>query len=559
VFVCSWWHLTRPAMPAPTMDSPLENSVSPLDYLRPIWRFKWTALLMVTAAVAATYLYFDHQPRTYETSAQLYVGQSSIDSLTGNSNPAVDARSLANQARLVTTPAVASVVVRRLGLATTPERLLQRISVRPDASADFLTIVAEASSARLAARLVNEFAQAYIQNRADQEKRLVSVQLKSAQLQLARTPIKESNLPASVSLAQRIQDLRSAALNPEAAGQQLSSAQPPASAVAPKPVRNAIFAGALAFLLAIVLAYLFDRSDRRLRTVDDMEAMLDTAILATIPQVPKPLPVHGERDHIIRELREPYHTLRVNLELTRARRGSAKSLLVTSAFSGEGKSTTVRNLALAYRDAGMRVVVVDADLRRPAMADLFDLARGPGTAEVLGGTARLASAIQKDQQVARAVKRPRASAARKPARQAPGELDVLTAGEPGENPGLLLYPVAVRELINELEALYDIVLVDTPPVLLVSDVLALAPEVDGVILVARVGVTTDTAAQRLIRTLAGVPQTQIMGAVVNSVAPGGAYTYYGAYGPSDREDAAPPSVNGAHDPPEDVADPALRK
>jgi Mrp family chromosome partitioning ATPase len=97
-------------------------------------------------------------------------------------------------------------------------------------------------------------------------------------------------------------------------------------------------------------------------------------------------------------------------------------------------------------------------------------------------------------------------------------------------------------------------------VLLVSDVLALAPEVDGVILVARVGVTTDTSAQRLVRTLAGVPQTQIMGAVVNSVAAGGAYTYYGAYAPVDRAgDDAQPSVNGAHDPHEDVADPALRK
>jgi len=541
------------------MDSPIENSVSPLDYLRPIWRFKWAALVMVTVAIVATYAYFDHQPRTYETSTQLYVGQSSIDSLTGNSNPAVDARSLANQARLVTTPAVASVVIRRLDLATTPERLLQRISVRPDASADFLTIVAEAPSARLAAQLVNGFAQAYIQNRADQEKRLVNVQLKSAQLQLARTPIKESNLPARVSLAQRIQDLRSAALNPESAGEQLSSAQPPASAVAPNPGRNAIFAGALAFLLAIVLAYLFDRSDRRLRSVDDMEAMLDTAILATIPQVPKPLPVHGERDHIISELREPYHTLRVNLELTRTRRGSAKSLLVTSAFSGEGKSTTVRNLALAYRDAGMRVAVVNADLRRSSIADLFDLAPGPGTAEVLGGTVRLPNAIQTDPQVARRVNRPRVAKPRKPPRQAPGQLDVLTAGDPGENPGLLFYPVAVRELINELEALCDIVLVDTPPVLLVSDVLALAPEVDGVILVARVGVTTDASAQRLVRTLAGVPQTQIMGAVVNSVAAGGAYTYYGAYGPVERADDAQPSANGTHDPHEDVADPALRK
>jgi Mrp family chromosome partitioning ATPase len=545
------------------MDSPTENLVSPLDYLRPVWRFRWAALAMVIVASAATYAYFDRQSRTYEASTQLYVGQSDINSLLGaqTSNAGGDARSLANQARLVTTPSVASVVIRRLRLDTTPDGLLDDISVRPDAQADFLTIVADAGSARLAAQLVNGFAQGYLQVRAGQEKKLVDVQLKVSRLQLTRTPKSNSNTATRSALRERIQELESAALNPQAVGEQLSAAQPPHFAAAPKPGRNAVFAGALAFLFALVLAYVFDRSDRRLRSIEDMEAMFDTAILAGIPRVNNPIPGHGSRDDMIPELREPYHTLRVNLELIRNKRGGGKSLLVTSGLPGEGKSTVVRNLALAYRDSGMRVAVVDADLRRSSMATLFDLARAPGTSEVLRGAVALEHAIQPlsaDQRISRSYQdRSPPEAPKPPTRQASGQLDVLTAGESEENPGLLFYPVAVRQLVGELEEHYDIVLIDTPPVLVVSDALALAPEVDGVVLVGRIGVTTDASAQRLLRTFDGVPQTQVMGAVANAISLDETYTY-AYYGPSDRAGTRS-STNGAPGPRAEATDQALQQ
>lgn len=546
------------------MDSPTENLVSPLDYLRPIWRFRWAALAMVIVASAATYAYFNRQARTYEASTQLYVGQSDINSLLGaqTSNVGGDARSLANQARLVTTPSVATVVIRRLGLDATPDGLLDDISVRPDTQADFLTIVADAGSAQLAAQLVNGFAQGYLQVRAEQEKKLVDVQLKVSRLQLTRTPRNDSNTTTRSALRTRIQELESAALAPQAVGEQLSRAQPPHFAIAPKPGRNAVFAAALAFLFSLVLAYVFDRSDRRLRSIEDMEAMFETAILAGIPRVSNPIPVHGSRDDMIPELREPYHTLRVNLELIRNKRGDGKSLLVTSALPGEGKSTIVRNLALAYRDSGMRVAVVDADLRRSSMATLFDLARAPGTAEVLRGAVALQDAIQPlsaDQRVRLTPQgRSPPEGSKPPTRQASGQLDVLTAGETEENPGLLFYPVAVRQLVRALEEHYDIVLVDTPPVLVVSDALALAPEVDGVVLVGRIGVTTDTSAQRLLRTFEGVPQTQLMGAVANAISLDETYTY-AYYGLTGRPPGTRPSANGAQDPSADATDPALQQ
>jgi Mrp family chromosome partitioning ATPase len=115
----------------------------------------------------------------------------------------------------------------------------------------------------------------------------------------------------------------------------------------------------------------------------------------------------------------------------------------------------------------------------------------------------------------------------------------------------------VRQLVSELEESYDIVLIDTPPVLVVSDALAVAPEIDGVVLVGRIGVTTGASAQRLLRTFEGVPQTQVMGAVANAISLDETYTY-AYYGPADRPPGdGPPSSNGIQRP--EATDPALQQ
>lgn len=517
---------------ATDMDTTTENAVSPLEYLRPVWRFRWGALMIVLIAMVATYVYFDQKPRTFETSTQLYVGQSDINGLLSAQNPvaATSERSLANQARLVTTPQVASVVIRKFKLATTPDSLLPAISVRPDSSADFLTIVAQASSGLRAAQLVNGFAEGYLEVRADQANSQIDAQLKTVRQQLANTSKGGSTLATRTVLLQQVQQLESAAVNPPSVGVQLSAAQAPSVPIAPRPKRNAAFAAALAFLLALVLAYLLDRSDRRLRDAEAIEEMFDTAILAEIPRVRNAVPGHGARGTIAPELKESYHTLRVNLELLRAKQ-AATSLLVASGLPGEGKSTVARNLALAYRDAGARVVILDADLRRPSIAGLFDLTPAPGMADVLRGSLPVTEALQSLTEQA-----PQSE----PAPEHVGRLDVLAAGDGGENPGLLFHPGEVRRLIQELGDHYDVVLIDTPPVLVVSDTLALAPEVDGVVLVGRIGVTTDASAQRVQRTFETIAKTRIMGAVVNGVAAPDLYTYYGHYGAQ----RTPESANG---------------
>jgi non-specific protein-tyrosine kinase len=530
-----------------------ETQVSPLDYLRPVWRFKWFALLIVVVATAATYMYTNREPKKYESSTQLYVGQSDIDQLLSSTqagSSSTDQRTLANQARLITTPQVATAVDKFLKLGRTTDDLLASISVHPDTDADFLTIVATAGTPRGAAALADAFAHEYLRVRTNTAQHEAKSQLTITKATLARTPT--SNRLARSALKDRIRTLENAALDPPQSGQQLSAAEIPTSPVSPKPIRNAIFAAALALLLAIVLAYVFDRSDKRVRSVRDVEELLDLPVLASLPAVKKPLPDHGSRDAIVPELREPSHTLRVNLDLLRVKRG-ARVVLITSGLPGEGKSTVARNLALAYRDAGLRVALIEADMRRPTQSALLDLARGPGVAEVLQGTAQAPQAWQTmhpEQWTATGapVAVPNGSnGTHAPTGASPhnGRLDVLVAGNGGENPGLLLYPVALRELLTQASSTHDIVLIDSPPVLMVSDAMVMAPLVDSVVLVIREGTSTRTSVERLKRTFDATPDTDLLGSIVNAVDLSSGYDgysgYYAAYSaPVDEPAAVPP-------------------
>ena len=483
------------------------------DYLRPVWRFKWLVVAMVLIAAVAVYLISDAKSRTYQTSAQLYVGQSPIDEVltSGGTGGGDSTRALANQARLVTAPQVARLVARRLGLPVSPNQLLSLVTVSPATDADFLTISAQASDPQLAAGLVNTFAAAYLDLRRQDTRTGAQAELRTARRQLeGLTGI--GNLEARANLRSRISDLQNAALSPPSAGELLSRAQAPNVAISPRPTRNAIFAAILALMLGVVVAYLLDRSDNRLRKIEDVEGLFDLPVLASVPHVRRPLPKEGSDSDVADGLREPSRAMRVNLDLLRSRTG-IRVVLITSALPGEGKSTVVRNLALAYEDAGLRAAVVDADLRRPSLAGALGLLPSPGLAEALedGDEVELQSV-------------------RRFGSGHEGVLDVLVSGRPPENPTALLTADRLRPVLARLASQYDVVLIDSPPLLAVSDALPLLSLVDGVALVARAGQLTQTAADRLKRTLARVQGVHLLGTIANDVSDGLAYEYGAASG-----------------------------
>jgi capsular exopolysaccharide synthesis family protein len=219
---------------------------------------------------------------------------------------------------------------------------------------------------------------------------------------------------------------------------------------------------------------------------------------------------------------EAYRTLRTSVLFTGMQRG-VKALMVVSPTAGEGKTTTAANLAVSLADANKRVILISADLRKPRVHRFFGLENEVGLSSVLTGDARAWEALQ-DPKI--------------------DNLRVMASGPVPARPGELLQSEAMGELIAELREVADFVIVDTAPILLVADALALAPLVEGVIFVADSEVTTRGAVAHAREQLeqVGAP---IIGAVFNNFDPSKARNYspyayypyryrYGRYGYGER-------------------------
>jgi polysaccharide biosynthesis transport protein len=494
------------------------TDLTPLDYLRPVWRFKWLVLLVVLIAAAATYEYYSHKTKIYEASTQLYVGASALDTVLQQVN-AQGARSLADDAALVTTPQVAARVASDLKLKVDPNSLLGSVAVVASSSSDFLTLSVESANPQYASDLVNGFAQAYIEVSEQQANAAVATAVTTIQNEMARLP-GAANAVRRQALNSLLVQVQGAALLAPGAGTQYTKAVAPTIPVSPTPKRNAIFAAALALLLGVIASYAFDRSDKRLRGLADFERLLGTPVLASIPRARRIGPPVGEPTGTSPELREPYRTLRVNLDLIRVREG-LRTLMVTSAVPEEGKTTVVRNLAFAYHEAGLRVAIVDADMRRPTLAAIFHVDGEHGLADILASGDDVAGALIT---VAGSDGSPR--------------LDLLPAGRPPENPTALLRPDAFRSIRHQLLADHDLIIVDSPPVLAVSDAVVMAGEVDGILVVVRSGLSTDATVKRLRHTFRQMPDAKLVGAVANAVDDDVSSSAYGYYSTAAR----PPSV-----------------
>jgi len=267
------------------------------------------------------------------------------------------------------------------------------------------------------------------------------------------------------------------------------------------PVALAVGAGLLAGLLVgVALALLAERLDSRVTTTAALEAALGVPVLAAIPRFDArraPLPLLGRRWSAPAEA---FRKLRANVSFLSAgwtvNRG-AVCYVVTSPVGDEGKSTIAANLALAAAQAGQRVVLLDGDLRKPAVHRLFGLAPRVGATTVLVGRTSIAAALQQPS-------------------DAP--LSVLTSGQLPPNPAELVGSLAMEALVRELRQDADLILIDCPPILPVADPMLVARLADGVLVVARAGATTTERLQaaRAAVQRAGVP---LLGAILNAVNP----------------------------------------
>jgi capsular exopolysaccharide synthesis family protein len=203
---------------------------------------------------------------------------------------------------------------------------------------------------------------------------------------------------------------------------------------------------------------------------------------------------------------ESYRTLRTNINFA-AVGSDLKAIVVTSSVPAEGKSTTCANLAMAMALDGKRVVIVDADLRRPAQHKLFKTSSSPGLTDILVGTHSIDDVMQPTKVEG---------------------VSIIPAGSPPPNPAELLGSAAMGHFLANIEAIADIVLFDSPPTLAVADGVVLASRCDGVLLVVGFGETkkANTRQAKEILTRANV---HVLGTVMNRMVGASSAYYYGKY------------------------------
>jgi capsular exopolysaccharide synthesis family protein len=214
---------------------------------------------------------------------------------------------------------------------------------------------------------------------------------------------------------------------------------------------------------------------------------------------------------------ERFRVLRASLEFANAD-VDAHTIAVTSAVDGEGKSTTVANLAVALARAGKRIVLLDADLRNPSLHRLFGLADTPGLVDVALGDVELGHALR---QIELGDGGSNGAALVRP----PGMLEVLPAGQPLHDPDRLGADAAVARIADTLRDHVDLVLIDTPPLLPVGDTIALSARIDALLLASRLKMLSSGAVERTRRILEVTPAAKL-GFILTDTAAAETYSHY---------------------------------
>lgn len=412
-----------------------------------------------------------------------------------------------------------------LGGKFTEDSVRQSVEAVAVQRSDLVDIKATDPDPATATRIANTFTNEFVRLRREADQRQIAAAQELVEKQLNELSLAERSGPQGQSLAQRGQELRILASLQTGKAEVAQPAEIPDSPSAPRPKRNA-FLGLLAgLLLGAVLSFLRERLDRRLRDVQEAEELFDRPIVGGIPKFSAAR--NSRRGSEKAHSTEAFQMLRTNLRYFNVAE-DVQTLLVTSAGAGDGKSTVSAHLASASADAGVPTLLIEADLRNPSLHKLFEQEPVAGLSDVLANQVTLDEAIERVPVIDG-----RADDSGTPDRT----IDVLFAGRIPPNPYDLIDSQAMENLIKEASARYGYVIIDTPPVSFVPDAVPLVRQVNGVLVVARIGHTDMQVLTRLQEQLT-LLQAPVLGLVINATDADSAYGYGYGYG------YGPPSADG---------------
>ena len=404
------------------------------------------------------------------------------------------------------------------------EQIKSSVSVAPQGESNVVDVVATWSSPKMAARVANTYAKRFVSAQVNANQSYFAQARKLVETQYSDLSDEEREEPQGLALLDRIQSLTLLAKLKTGEAQVAQAASVPGAPSSPKVTRNTILGGLLGLLAGLGLAFLFERLNRRLREPEEAQEAFGLPVLGTVPQsraINASNKGSAATELPFRE-NEAFRMLRASLRYFNVDE-DMRSVLVTSYGAGVGKSTVAWNLA-RVGSTGSRTVIVETDLRNPTLARQHGLEPGPGLAEVLTRQTGLDAAVQfKPVAVGTGAD---GSHAEEPT------LHVIAAGAQPPNPAELLESEAMAELLAQLRERYELVVIDTAPLGVVSDCFPLLRRVDGVVGVARMGQSTRDSVVMMREQLARL-EAPTLGIVANGLKLGrrGRRHYgYGHYG-----------------------------
>jgi succinoglycan biosynthesis transport protein ExoP len=493
-------------------------------------RFYWVvAGVVLFGAAAGGYSVVQH--KQYTATAQLLVLPSSGITLSGSAaQQVISPTDVLTELQLLTTAPVKEQVHKQLGSEP-------NVTASEVGQTNVIAVAATATSPTLAAKIANAYATAFVTYQQATSSATLTAAEQQLQAQIATVAAELAKLESSSNSAATAQANaaqiaalagQQATLNEELATLQVNGAastggvevvtpaKAPTAPSSPKPVRDGVIAAIIGLLAGIAIALLADHFDDAVYSKEEAGKLAgDAPVLGVIPRIRswkrRSDAVLATIDSRNSSVAEAYRSVRTSLQFA-GHDGDMKTILVTSPSAGEGKTSTIANLGVVLAQAGQRVVIVSCDLRRPRLGQFFERSESPGVTSVILGQASLGDALQPVEGI--------------------GNLFILGSGDVPPNPTELLASGSAKEIFSKLRQAFDIVLLDSPPLLPVTDAVILAELADATLLVIAAGETKRNQVQEAAEMLAQVDASRV-GVILNEVEIGGRYGYrdrYGSYG-----------------------------
>jgi capsular exopolysaccharide synthesis family protein len=484
------------------------------DYLGVLRRRRLLIILTTLLAVAASVAYSLVKEPSYKATAAISFQDPTkqAGALIGQPQPDLFPQGeAAAGAEIVTSNKVVDAVSHQPGVNLTPDELRNMVTAEVQTDSNLVSIAVTNKDAQVAAKLANDFVAQSRQATRQEARKFFEQAANSVDNKPINRPIK-TRLKSLAAVADPVQVVRSAAV--------------PSTPTSPRPVRDGIIAGILGLLIGIGAAFLREALDRRLGDSHQVQRELGLPLVGYVrDEALGSVGWSANGSGVAEQELEAFRILRTNVDFL-AQDQQLRSVAITSALPQEGKSTVATWYAYVNAVAGRRTALVECDFRRPVMARRFELPPSPGLSDYLGGDSE-----PKDVLRSVAVKGPRAV----------DVLPVIPAGENRFQPAEMIGSRRFREFLEEVKQAYDLVVLDSAPLLPVGDTLELLPQVDGVLLCVRLNQTTREQAVAARSALEHLPPKPT-GLVITGMKSGSDDDYYGYY--SYNASGSPDAVAG---------------